>query len=134
MTMTRADKKKLLLAQGALHRFECMHARRELTATLDGWLSRGPSGVLRLLASRGLMTGLTTVLPLVLGAGRVARLLKRGLLVAGGVAAAWSAISRWRDGGGDGAPAEPGTEPGAGDAAAPDADAGAARKSGPVAP
>lgn len=97
MSLSRADRKKLLLAQGALYRYECMQARVAIGETLDGVTRGGMAGALRSLGGRGLVSTLTTLLPLVLGAGRVARLLKRGMLVGGGVAAAWSAISRWRE-------------------------------------
>ena len=86
-SMTREQKKKLLLAEGALYRFECMQARRALAGELEGIAHAGPSGVLRAVSGRSVTSLLLTALPLVLGAGRVARLLKRGMLVAGGVAA-----------------------------------------------
>ncbi len=91
--LRRAQYKKLLLAQGALHRLELMQARQSI-AELTG---RGPSGMLRALSSKSVIGLLTTALPMLLGASRVARLLKRGLLVAGGAATLWSAISRWRE-------------------------------------
>lgn len=95
--MTREQKKKLLLAEGALHRFECVQARRALADELGSMARGGPANVLRAVSGRTLLSVAATALPLVLGAGRVARLLKRAMLVAGGVAAAWSAISRWRE-------------------------------------
>ena len=95
--MMREQRKKLLLAQGALHRFECMQARRAIADELGSLAHTGPTGMLRAVSGRSVTSLLLTALPLVLGAGRVARLLKRGMLVAGGVAAAWSAISRWRE-------------------------------------
>ncbi len=95
--MTREQKKKLLLAEGALHRFECVQARRAIAAELGNIAHGGPAGVLRAVSGRSVLSLIVTALPLVLGAGRVARLLKRGMLVAGGLAAAWSAISRWRE-------------------------------------
>ena len=95
--MTREQKKKLLLAEGALHRFECVQARRAIAAELGNIAHRGPTGVLRAVSGRSVLSLIVTALPLLLGAGRMARLLKRGMLVAGGLAAAWSAISRWRE-------------------------------------
>ncbi len=89
----RAQYKKLLLAQGALHRIELMQARQAFT----DMTTRGPAGVLRALGGKSLLGLLTTALPVLLGTARVARLLKRGLLIAGGAATLWSAISRWRE-------------------------------------
>ncbi len=95
--MTREQEKKLLLAEGALHRFECVQARRAIADELGSLAHIGPTSVLRAVSGRSWLSLAATALPLVLGAGRVARLLKRGMLVAGGIAAAWSAISRWRE-------------------------------------
>lgn len=95
--MTREQKKKLLLAEGALYRFDCRHARRAIMDELGSITHSAPAGMLRAVSGRGLLSLAATALPLLLGAGRVARWLKRGALVAGGVAAAWSAISRWRE-------------------------------------
>ena len=95
--MTREQKRKLLLAEGTLHRFECVQARRAISEELGNIAHSGPAGLLRAVSGRGLLSLAAAALPLVLGAGRAARLLKRGMLVAGGVAAAWSAISRWRE-------------------------------------
>ncbi len=89
----RAQYKKLLLAQGALHRIELMQARQSVTELTK----LGPSGVLRSLGGKSLLGLLTTALPVLLGTARVARLLKRALLVAGGAATSWSAIRRWRE-------------------------------------
>lgn len=97
MNMTREQRKKLLLAEGALHRFECMQARRAISDELSHIAGSGPAGLVRAVSGRTLLSLAATILPAVLGASRVARLLKRGMLVAGGVAAAWSAIKRWRD-------------------------------------
>ncbi len=110
--MTREQQKKLLLAQGALHRFECMQARRAIADELGSIAHAGPVGMLRAVSGRSVMSLLLTALPLVLGAGRVARLLKRGMLVAGGVAATWSAFSRWRESStaNDAAPADKASE------------------------
>ncbi len=94
--MTREQRKKLLLAEGTLQRFECVQARRAIGDELGHIAQGGPAGVLRAVGGRGLLSLAATALPLVLGAGRVSRLIKRGMLVAGGVAAAWSAISKWR--------------------------------------
>ncbi len=95
--MTREQRKKLLLAEGTLQRFECVQARRAIGEELGNLTHGGPAGMLRAFGGRGLLSLAATALPLVLGAGRVARLIKRGMLVAGGVAAAWSAISKWRE-------------------------------------
>jgi hypothetical protein len=95
--MTREQKKKLLLAEGALYRFECMQARRAIVDELGNIAHSGPTGMLRAVSGRSLLSLAATAVPLLLGAGRVARLLKRGMLVAGGIVAAWSAISRWRE-------------------------------------
>ncbi len=95
--MTRAQKKKLLLAEGTLHRFESMQARRAIADELGSIARSGPTGMLRAVSGRSWLSLAATALPLVLGAGRAARLLKRGMLVAGGMAAAWSAINRWRE-------------------------------------
>ena len=132
--MIREQKKKLLLAEGALHRFECVQAQRAIADELAGITHGGPAGVLRAVGGKGLLSLAATALPLVLGAGRVARLLKRGMLIAGGVAAAWSAISTWREqsmqqgdtAAAEGAAANAGSSAGvaAGDAASPQAGAG----------
>ena len=95
--MTREQKKKLLLAEGSLLRFDCVQARRAIADEVGSIAHAGPAGMLRAVSGRSVLSLLMTALPLVLGAGRVARLLKRGMLVAGGVAAAWSAFSRWRE-------------------------------------
>ncbi|MEO0317042.1 MAG: hypothetical protein RL404_719 [Pseudomonadota bacterium] len=95
--MTREQQKKLLLAEGALQRFECVQARRAMANELGSLALGGPTGVLRAVSGRGWLSLAATALPLVLGAGRVARMLKRGMLVVGGIAAALSAISRWRE-------------------------------------
>ena len=95
--LIREQKKKLLLAEGALHRFECLQAQRAIADELAGLAHSGPAGVVRAVGGKGLLSMVATALPLILGAGRVARLLKRGMLIAGGVAAAWSAISTWRE-------------------------------------
>ncbi len=95
--MTREQRRKLLLAEGTLQRFECVQARRAIGEELGNITHGGPAGMLRAVSGRGLLSLVATALPLVLGAGRVARLIKRGMLVAGGVAAAWSAISKWRE-------------------------------------
>ncbi len=97
MNMPREQRKKLLLAEGALHRFECVQARRAISDELRSIAGSGPAGIVRAVSGRGLLSIAATALPLVLGAGRVARLLKRGMLVAGGIAAAWSAINGWRN-------------------------------------
>lgn len=95
--MTREQKKKLLLAEGTLYRFESVQARRAIADELGSIAHSGPVGMLRSVSGRSWLSLAATALPLVLGAGRAARLLKRGMLMAGGVAAAWSAISRWRE-------------------------------------
>lgn len=95
--MTREQKKKLLLAEGTLYRFESVQARQAIANELGSIAHSGPAGILRAVSGRGWLSLAATALPLVLGAGRAARLLKRGMLMAGGVAAAWSAISRWRE-------------------------------------
>ena len=114
--MTREQKRKLLLAEGTLQRFECVQARRAIGEELGNIAHSGPAGLLRAVSGRGLLSLAATALPLVLGAGRLARLLRRGMLVAGGVAAAWSAISKWREPSGQEgeatAAASPNEEPG----------------------
>lgn len=95
--MTREQKRKLLLAEGTLHRFECVQARRGIADELGSIAQSGPAGMLRAVSGKSWLRLAATALPLLLGTGSAARLLKRGMLMAGGVATVWSAISRWRE-------------------------------------
>ncbi len=80
--MTREQQKKLLLAEGALLRFECVQARRAIEDEVGSIAHAGPAGMLRAVSGRSVLSLLMAALPLVLGAGRVARLLKRGRQIA----------------------------------------------------
>ena len=91
----RDARRKLLLLQGTLYRVEIMHAKQSLREAASGnALAAAVPGLLKsLIANKGTAL-VTTVLPLLLGRGRLLRYARRALLAAGGVAAAWAVISR----------------------------------------
>ena len=93
----RAEKKKRLLVEGALHRLDCLQAQQRLGHS--GWgqsLSNGLPELLSQSLKQQLPGVLLSTLPLLLGRYRLLRWLRRGLLVAGGAAAVITAIKRWR--------------------------------------
>ena len=93
----RAEKKKRLLVEGAIHRLDCLQAQQAMRRS---GLGSGLSQALPELLRQGLMQQLPSVLlsalPLLLGRYRWLRWLRRGLLVAGGATAVITAIKRWR--------------------------------------
>ena len=103
----RDARRKLLLLQGALYRVEIMHAKQSLRESASGnALAAAVPGLLKsLIANKGPAL-VTTVLPLLLGRGRLRRYARRALLAAGGVAAAWAVFSR-RKGADEEATADP---------------------------
>lgn len=87
----RDARRKLLLLKGTLHRLEILQARHTLrdAASRNVLADRVP-GLLKTVLANNRAALLTTVLPLLLGQGRLRRFARRALLAAGGVAAAWA--------------------------------------------
>ena len=102
--MTREQKKKLLLAEGALHRFECVQARHAIAAELGNIAHGGPTGVLRAVSGRTLLSVAATALPLVLiddplAAFRWSQAVSVGIMFALGIPVArWVGMRPWMGG------------------------------------
>ncbi len=80
----RAVRKKLLLLQGTLHRLEILEAKAALqTGVTNSIVGQRLPGVISFLVQHKASALLTSLLPLVLGAGRVARIVRRGSLAVG---------------------------------------------------
>lgn len=93
----REQRKKLLVVEGAVHRFELVQARRafEAPAMIASPASGALPLMLRLVRWRRYLPLITTALPLLFGEGRAARWLRRGALVAGTVALVLAVTRRW---------------------------------------
>jgi hypothetical protein len=91
----REARRKILLLKGTLYRLEIMQARQTLqnAASRNSLIESVPGLIKAALSKQG--AGLiTTLLPLLLGRGRWRRYVRRTLLAAGGVMAAWRMFSR----------------------------------------
>lgn len=95
--MTRDDKKKLLIVQGMVHRLEIAHGLDQLKSQTRpaAFLSKLPS-VIKLIMASNAVPLLSTVVPLVLGKNKVARLVRRVVLIVGGGAALTAIMQRWK--------------------------------------
>lgn len=95
----RNARRKILLLKGTLYRLEIMHARHALqNAAGRNMLASMVPELLKSAISNNRAALLTTVLTLLLGRGRWRRYVRRALLAAGGMAAAWSMFRRRKDG------------------------------------
>jgi hypothetical protein len=100
----RDARRKILLLKGTLYRLEILRAKQTLRDAADSQLLiRGLPGMLKSLLSKHRVALLTSVLPSLLGRGRLARMIRRAVLAAGGVTAAWAWLNRGK-GNGDGPP------------------------------
>jgi len=92
----REARKKLLLLQGTLYRLEILEAKAVLrNGVANSVVGRRLPGLLSFLFQHKASALLTSVLPLLLGAGRVSRIVRRGALVAGAGAALMGLLKRW---------------------------------------
>lgn len=95
----RAVRKKLLLLEGSLHRLEILEAKEALrSGVVNSVVGQRLPGVLGLLFQHKTGALLASLLPLLIGAGRVARVARRGTLVLGAGAALLGLFKRWRRG------------------------------------
>lgn len=80
----RAVRKKLLLLQGTLHRLEILDAKTALrSGVTNSFVGQRLPGVISFLVEHKASALLTSLLPLVFGAGSVSRLVRRGSLAVG---------------------------------------------------
>ncbi len=80
----RAVRKKLLLLQGTLHRLEILDAKTALrSGVTNSFVGQRLPGVISFLLQHKASALLTSLLPLVFGAGSVSRLVRRGSLAVG---------------------------------------------------
>ncbi len=94
----RDARRKILLLKGTLYRLEILQARHTLRGAGSGKVLVGAlPGLLKSVWTRHRSALLTTVLPCLLGRGRLGRLARRMLLAAGGVTAFWSWLNRAKD-------------------------------------
>ena len=95
--MTRDDKKKLLIVQGMVHRLEIAHGLDQLKSQMRpaAFLGKLPSVIKLIMASHAVPL-LSTLVPLVLGKNKVARLVRRVVLILGGGAALMAIMQRWK--------------------------------------
>ncbi len=95
--MTRDDKKKLLIVQGMVHRLEIAHGLDQLKSQMRpaAFLGKLPS-VIKLIMASNAVPLLSTLVPLVLGKNKVARLVRRVVLILGGGAALMAIMQRWK--------------------------------------
>ncbi len=101
----REARKKLLLLQGTLYRLEILEAKAVLrNGMANSVVGRRLPGLLSFLFQHKGSALLTSALPLLLGAGRVSRIVRRGALVAGAGAALMGLLKRWSH---DDTPPEP---------------------------
>ncbi len=92
----RAARKKLLLLEGTLHRLDILEAREALrSGVANSFVGQRLPGVLGFLFQHKAGTLLTSVLPLLLGRGRVSRIVRRGTLLFGAGAALLGLLERW---------------------------------------
>lgn len=80
----RAVRKKLLLLQGTLHRLEILDAKAALrSGVTNSFVGQRLPGVISFLLQHKASALLTSLLPLVFGAGSVSRFVRRGSLAVG---------------------------------------------------
>lgn len=92
----RAARKKLLLLEGTLHRLEVLEAKEALRAsTAKSFVGQRLPGIIAFLIQHKAGALLTSVLPLLLGAGRLSRVARRGTLLLGAGAAVMGFFNRW---------------------------------------
>ncbi len=95
--MHRAARKKLLLLEGTLHRLEILEAKAALrSGAANSLVGQRLPGVLAFLFQHKAGAMLTSLLPLLVGAGRVSRIARRGTLLLGAGAALVGLVSRWQ--------------------------------------
>jgi hypothetical protein len=105
----RGARKKLLLLQGTLYRLEILEAKAVLrNGVANSIVGRRLPGILSFLFQHKGSALLTSVLPLLLGAGRVSRIVRNGALVAGAAAALMGLLKRWSRGDATTEPAQDG--------------------------
>lgn len=84
----RAARKKLLLLEGTLHRLEILQARASLRSVTTGsMVGQRLPGLLAFLSEHKLGAMLTTALPLLVGAKKLSRLVRRATLLVSAAAA-----------------------------------------------
>lgn len=95
----RAVRKKLLLLQGTLHRLEILDAKTALrSGVTNSFVGQRLPGVISFLVEHKASALLTSLLPLVFGAGSVSRLVRRGSLAVGIGAALLGLLKRRKRG------------------------------------
>ncbi len=98
----RDARRKILLLKGTLYRLEILQARHTLREAAGSNIVTGSlPALLKSVLANNRAALLTTVLPLLFGPGRWRRQVRRVLLAAGGMAAAWAVLKRGKGAAGD---------------------------------
>ncbi len=101
----RAARKKLLLLEGTLHRLEILEAKDALRSSVaNSVMGQRLPGLIGFVFQHKVGALLTSVLPLLLGVGRISRIARRGTLLLGSVAALLGLLRRWNQDRQDGGP------------------------------